>query len=74
MIRRTLNVIHRWTGLLMAGFLVIVGLTGSLLAFNSELEHLVTAPAPRHPETWGGCPRSRPHSPNALGRRFRKAG
>ncbi len=30
--------IHRWLGLAMTVFLVIVGLTGSLLAFNSELE------------------------------------
>lgn len=30
--------VHRYMGLTMAGFLVIVGLTGSLLAFNFELE------------------------------------
>ncbi len=30
--------VHRYVGLTMAGFLVIVGLTGSLLAFNFELE------------------------------------
>jgi uncharacterized iron-regulated membrane protein len=30
--------LHRWVGLLMAGFLILVGLTGSLLAFNVELE------------------------------------
>lgn len=34
--------LHRYTGLAMAGFLIIVGLTGSLLAFNSELEHAIT--------------------------------
>lgn len=34
--------LHRYTGLAMAGFLIIVGLTGSLLAFNSELEHVIT--------------------------------
>ena len=33
--------IHRWAGLLMAAFLIVVGLTGSLLAFKSELERLV---------------------------------
>jgi uncharacterized iron-regulated membrane protein len=33
--------IHRWAGLLMAGFLILVGVTGSLLAFNSELERLI---------------------------------
>lgn len=32
--------IHRWAGLAMAGFLVLVGVTGSLLAFLPELDHL----------------------------------
>jgi len=32
--------LHRWVGLLMAGFLIVVGLTGSLLAFNTELERV----------------------------------
>lgn len=30
--------VHRWAGLAMAGFLVIVGLTGSVLAFREELD------------------------------------
>ena len=34
--------LHRWTGLAMAGFLIVVGLTGSLLAFYSELERLIS--------------------------------
>ena len=34
--------LHRWTGLAMAGFLIIVGLTGSLLAFWGELNHWLT--------------------------------
>lgn len=42
MIRRVFVWLHRWTGLLLAGFLVLVGLTGSLLAFNSELERLIS--------------------------------
>jgi uncharacterized iron-regulated membrane protein len=42
MIRRYLNVVHRWTGLLMAVFLTVAGLTGSILAFNSELERLIS--------------------------------
>lgn len=42
MFRRYLNVIHRWTGLLMALFLTIAGLTGSVLAFNSELERWIS--------------------------------
>lgn len=30
--------LHRWSGLAMGGFLVIVGLTGSLIAFREELD------------------------------------
>jgi uncharacterized iron-regulated membrane protein len=41
MVRRILVFIHRWAGLAMTIFLVIVGLTGSLLAFYSELDHLI---------------------------------
>lgn len=33
--------VHRYAGLTMAGFLIIVGLTGSLLAFFTELEQLI---------------------------------
>ena len=43
--------LHRWVGLAVAGFLVVVGLTGSLLAFDHELERvfapqLFAAPRP----------------------------
>ena len=34
--------IHRWLGLSLAGFVVLVGLTGSLLAFWNELNHWLT--------------------------------
>ena len=34
--------VHRWGGLLMAVPLIIVGLTGAILAFDSEVNHLVT--------------------------------
>ena len=37
-IRRICLWIHRYTGLVMAGFLIIAGLTGSLLAFHDELD------------------------------------
>ncbi|CAN2536407.1 hypothetical+protein [Methylocapsa aurea] len=40
MIRDIFVFLHRWVGLLTTIFLVIVGLTGSLLAFNNELEHV----------------------------------
>uniref|UniRef100_E6VBT2 PepSY domain-containing protein n=2 Tax=Rhodopseudomonas palustris TaxID=1076 RepID=E6VBT2_RHOPX len=33
--------IHKWTGLLAAAFLIVAGVTGSLLAFEKELEALV---------------------------------
>lgn len=33
--------LHRWVGLLMTVFLVLVGLTGSLLAFKGDLERLM---------------------------------
>jgi uncharacterized iron-regulated membrane protein len=36
--------LHRWLGLATAGFLIVVGLTGSLLAFFPELNHAL---APR---------------------------
>jgi len=37
-IRNIFVFLHRWVGLVMAVFLIIVGLTGSLLAFNKELD------------------------------------
>jgi uncharacterized iron-regulated membrane protein len=40
MSRRFWVMVHRYTGLAMTVFLVITALTGSLLAFNSELEHV----------------------------------
>jgi len=46
--------LHRWTGLAMAGFLIIVGVTGSLLAFMPELNHLLAPqfyPGPRAGQT-----------------------
>lgn len=37
-IRQTCLWIHRYTGLAMAGFLIIAGITGALLAFHDELD------------------------------------
>ncbi|HXK11435.1 MAG TPA: PepSY-associated TM helix domain-containing protein [Vicinamibacteria bacterium] len=46
--------LHRWCGLVMAGFLTVAGLTGSLLAFNFELERAFApqlfAKAPPNPQ------------------------
>lgn len=46
--------LHRWAGLAMAGFLVIVGLTGSLLAFYPELQRALNPHwyPDREPATW----------------------
>ena len=38
MVRRYFVFVHRWAGLAMTLFLVIVGLTGSALAFREELD------------------------------------
>ncbi len=40
-IRRILVFLHRWIGLAMAAFLIVVGLTGSLLAFLPELDRAI---------------------------------
>ncbi|WP_084570731.1 PepSY domain-containing protein [Methylosinus sp. PW1] len=40
MIRSFFVFLHRWIGLAMTGFLVVVALSGSLLAFNTELERV----------------------------------
>lgn len=39
--RATLVVLHRCAGLVLAGFLLVAGLTGSLLAWNDELEAVI---------------------------------
>ncbi|HTZ83182.1 MAG TPA: PepSY-associated TM helix domain-containing protein [Candidatus Acidoferrales bacterium] len=41
-IRHLWLLVHRYVGLAMASFLVLVGLTGSLLAFSIEINHLVS--------------------------------
>ncbi|WP_292985723.1 PepSY domain-containing protein [Nitrosomonas sp.] len=33
--------LHRWAGLSIAGFLMVVSLTGSILAFYEELEQII---------------------------------
>jgi len=40
--RPLLVLVHRWVGLVMAGFLLIAGLTGALLAWNDELEAAIS--------------------------------
>jgi uncharacterized iron-regulated membrane protein len=36
--RPAIVIFHRYVGLLMAGFLILTGITGSLLAWNHELD------------------------------------
>ena len=36
--RKWLRVLHRWLGLVVLGFLILAGATGSLLAFEHELD------------------------------------
>jgi uncharacterized iron-regulated membrane protein len=43
-VRALCVVVHRWAGLVMAGFLLVAGLTGSLLAWQDELEDLISPP------------------------------
>jgi len=40
--RRITVLLHRWIGLLMAVFLIIVGITGSILAFKEDIERFLT--------------------------------
>lgn len=39
--RRWITKIHRWTGLAVLAFLLIAGITGSILAFRGELDRLL---------------------------------
>ena len=39
--RQVFVFIHRWAGLAMTVFLILVGLTGSMLAFKTDLERLI---------------------------------
>jgi uncharacterized iron-regulated membrane protein len=37
---------HRWIGLAMTGFLIVVGLTGSVLVFDGELHRRLDPDGP----------------------------
>ena len=39
--RQTAVRIHRWLGLIIAGFLLSAGMTGAVLAWSDELEGLI---------------------------------
>lgn len=40
-LRDIINLLHRWTGLAIAFFLCVVGITGTILAFGAEIDHLL---------------------------------
>jgi len=50
-IRNYLVFQHRWTGLLMTAFLVVVGLTGSILAFSPQLDRIINPQLHVQPRT-----------------------
>ena len=68
MIRHLFVWLHRWFGLAMALFLVIEGLTGSMLAFNAQLTRLF------NPRLFVASPPSgaRPLDPASLAVRVRE--
>jgi uncharacterized iron-regulated membrane protein len=48
-LRNTLLIAHRWVGLVIAGFLIMTGLTGAVISWDHELDdllnrHLTTSP------------------------------
>ena len=43
MLRRYLTWQHRWVGLLMTGVLIVVGISGSILAFKLQIDRLLNA-------------------------------
>ena len=69
-VRAGLVLFHRWAGLVLAGFLLIAGLTGSLLAFHDELEAALS------PSLWRvapPAPQSAPLDPLTLRTRVQAA-
>jgi uncharacterized iron-regulated membrane protein len=65
--RRLVVILHRWAGLLMAGPLLLAGLTGALLAFDGPLNHLLA------PAVYSASPAARPLSPGAVAARVEAA-
>jgi len=55
-LRSTFVLIHRYVGLVMAGFLLIAGLTGALLAWNHELEEWINSDLYRIHPPFAGAP------------------
>jgi uncharacterized iron-regulated membrane protein len=64
--RAALVRLHRWLGLAMAGFLVVAGLTGSVIAFNHELDEWL------NPELFEARSAGEPLSPFELAARIER--
>jgi uncharacterized iron-regulated membrane protein len=62
-VRGLVVVVHRWAGLVLAGFVLLAGLTGSLLAWFDELEVLIAPQLMRAPPP---SPHARPLDALAL--------
>jgi uncharacterized iron-regulated membrane protein len=58
--RRFWIFLHRWVGLAAAAFLVLSGLTGSILAFESDYDRWI------HPSLWRVAPEGAPTSEQTL--------
>jgi uncharacterized iron-regulated membrane protein len=56
MFRRLFVWLHRWTGLFLAGFLILEGFTGSLLAFNNDLTRFLNPTLFATPPSPGAAP------------------
>jgi len=50
-LRTMLIVIHRWVGLLISTFLIVAGLTGSILAFYDELDETINPSLHQYPSS-----------------------
>ena len=55
-LRPTLVLLHRWAGLTLTGFLLLAGLTGSVLAWYEELDAWVSPQLLRAPPATPGAP------------------
>ncbi len=54
--RQTWVLVHRWVGLVMAGFLIVAALTGSVLVFYDELEALLNPQTHQVEPPYEGAP------------------
>lgn len=41
MFRKSILWLHRWTGLAITAFIIVMGVTGTILAFHTELDRML---------------------------------